>query len=118
MRQLTDYLFDDAGLGQAASRKSAHMNINHQLLLKNLAIHRIMLDLLEKNFYLLEGRSRKEVPKLQREVFEQCLEFLYYFALGCKQNITILMSQIQILYQFRALCEVGQTRLFILMYSQ
>jgi len=49
--QLTNYFFD--GLENVNIRKHAKLNMNHQLTIKNLAIHSIILDLLKKNYYLL-----------------------------------------------------------------
>ena len=67
INQLTDYMFEDYEMGHTHARSSMQLNINHQLLLKNLGIQPIIVELLRKNFYLVEGKTKKDLPRKQKE---------------------------------------------------
>lgn len=114
--QLTNYLYEGSELGE--ERKSNRININRQLTVHNLAVHQIILELLRTNFYLLEGFTRKELPKKQKETFEASFLFLHCFSYQCPQNIAALAQHMDILDRFRELPEMGQTKLLILLYRE
>jgi hypothetical protein len=97
--QLTNYLYEGSELG--GERKSSRININRQLTVHNLAAHQIILELLRTNFYLLEGFTRKELPKKQKETFEASFLFLHCFSTQCPQNIAALAQHMDILDRFR-----------------
>jgi len=80
MNRLSNYIFGDLAEGDLArARLGLAANIKHQLLLHNFSLHLLVLELLNKNFYLIEGRTRKEVAKKVKDVFEACFTFLEYF---------------------------------------
>ncbi len=49
-----------------------NINVNRQLLIKNLGFHESVLELLETNFYLLEKKQKKQMSKKHLRVFEKC----------------------------------------------
>jgi hypothetical protein len=60
MNKLCNYIFGDLVEGDLNRlRQGVPSNIKHQLLINNFSIHLIVLELLNKNFYLIEGRTRK-----------------------------------------------------------
>lgn len=93
-------------------------NIKHQLLINNFSFHLLVLDLLNKVFYLIEGKIRKEVPKKVRDVFETCFSFLEYFCRHSPEGIRQIVNNIYIVDRYRTLAEMGQIRLLTLLYRE
>ncbi len=90
-----------------------NINVNRQLLIKNLGFHVTVLELLETNFYLLEKKEKKQMSKKHVNVFEKCFEFLNHFIYECKENKELIHAYWHVLNKFRDLVEVGQTTLYI-----
>lgn len=118
VNRLTNYIFGDLEEGDLNKlRFGAPTNIKHQLLLANFSLHLIILELLNKNFYLIEGKNRKNIPKKQKEVFEACFFFLENFCKRAPENIQLMIKNIYIIDRYRKLSEMGQIRVLTLLYN-
>ena len=53
----------------------------------------------------------------QRSTFEECFQFLYYFSVGCTQNVKVITQYIEVIERVRGSVEVGQTRLLNMLYQ-
>lgn len=86
--RLDGFIFDENVLTDSqVSKRYGERDINRQLLLHNIAAHNVLLDLLKTNYYLLEGKTKKDLSKKHKEIFELVFEFLGDFCSGCETNV-------------------------------
>lgn len=93
-------------------------DIKHQLLIGNFSLHLIVLELLNKIFYLLEGKTRKELSKKVKDVFEACFAFLEYFCRNSPEGVRQLVNHLYVIDRYRSLPEMGQMRVLLVLYRE
>jgi hypothetical protein len=134
MVEVTNFLHSNYSGSQEQSREGKLMNcytgaivkehevyVNRQLVLRNIGFHKLALEILESNYFLLEitdsaEKKSKETTKIT-QIFSLCFEFLYGFIYNCRETKDIIRRGWNTLDKFQNLPEVGQTRVFRELYK-
>ena len=89
------------------------MSTKKQLFMNSLGVHQMILELLEKNAYLVAGvETKKDLLRKHKDVFEACFEFIHSFIRHCSENKKSIEEFFPVLLLYENSIQLGQLRVF------